>query len=82
MHAVAPSFGNVQPRSFDNIQMDTNPAYAVSTGGTVKIEDNPAYETMTANPGRGEDSSGIKYYEDIIRDQNVKMTQNPAYAVP
>jgi len=62
-------------------QMDTNPAYAVSTAGTVKMEDNTAYQTMTTNPGgRGGGAvSGVDYYDDIIDDQNVKMTQNSAY---
>ena len=68
----------------DNVQMNTNPAYAVSTAGTVKMEDNPAYQTMTTNPGGGGGGAGIggSYYEDIIDDRNVKMTQNPAYTVP
>ena len=67
--------------NLDKVQMDSNPAYAVSTGGAVKMEDNPAYETMTTNSG-GVAGLGIDYYEDIIHDRNVKMTQNPAYAVP
>ena len=66
MHASAPSFGNVPPLSSDKIQMDTNPAYAESTGGIVKMEDNPAYQTMTTNPGGA--GRGIVYYEDIIND--------------
>ena len=65
----------------DKVQMDTNPAYAVSTTGTVKMEDNPAYQTMTTNSGGGAGYE-CNYYEDVIFDQNVKMTQNPAYAVP
>jgi len=81
MHAVAE---NVQlPPVSDNVQMDTNPAYAVSTTGAVKMENNPAYETVATNPvGGGGAGSEVNYYEDIINDQNVKMTQNPAYAVP
>jgi len=82
MHAVAPPHETVRPPLSDKVQMDTNPAYAVSTAGTIKMEDNPAYKTMTANHGgRGEAGSRVSYYEDIINDQNVKMTQNPAYAV-
>ena len=48
------------------------------------MEDNPAYQTMTTNPGGGggggATGSRVNYYEDIINDRNVKMTQNPAYA--
>jgi len=83
MHAVVPPHETVRPSLSDEVQMDTNPAYAVSTAGTIKMEDNPAYQTMTTNPRGGGAVSGVNYYyEDIINDQNVKMTQNPAYAVP
>jgi len=83
MHAVAPPYETVQPSLSDEVQMDTNPAYALSTAGTIKMEDNPAYQTMTSNPGGGGGAgSGVNYYEDIINDRNVKITQNPAYAVP
>ncbi|XP_065912153.1 uncharacterized protein [Dysidea avara] len=81
MHAVGPTHESVQPPLSDEVQMDTNPAYAVSTAGTVKMEGNPAYQTMTTNPGGGVGRE-LYYYEDIINDRNVKMTQNPAYAVP
>jgi len=65
------------------LQMETNPAYAVSIAGTIKMEDNPAYRTMTTNPGGGGGAvSGVYYYDDIIDDRNVKMTQNPAYGIP
>ncbi|XP_065894750.1 mucin-22-like isoform X2 [Dysidea avara] len=83
MHAVGPTHESVQPPLSDEVLMDTNPAYAVSTAGTVKVEDNPAYQTMTTNPGGGGGAGReIYYYEDIINDRNVKMTQNPAYTVP
>jgi len=49
--------------------MDTNPVYAVSTAGTVKMDDNPAYHTMTTNSRSG---FGVYYYENIINDWNVK----------
>ena len=81
MHAVGPTHESVQLPLSDEVQMDTNPAYAVSTAGTVKMEGNPAYQTTTTNPGGGA-GRGLYYYEDIINDRNVKMTQNPAYAVP
>ncbi|XP_065897957.1 uncharacterized protein [Dysidea avara] len=84
MHTVPPTYENVQPPSSDKVQMDTNPAYTVSTVGTIKMEDNPAYQTMTTNPvgGGGGAGSGVNCYEDINVDRKVKMTQNPAYAVP
>jgi len=83
MHAVAPLHETIRPSLSDKVQMDTNPAYAVSTAGTVKMEDNPAYQTMTTNPGGGGGAgSGVNYYEDITDERNVKMTQNPAYAMP
>ena len=83
MHVVGPRRGTVQPPLSDEVQMDTNPAYAISTAGTIKMEDNPAYQTMTTNPGGGGGAgSGVNYYEDVIVDRKVKMTQNPAYAVP
>jgi len=68
MHAVAPPYETVRPSLSDKVQMDTNPAYVVSTAGTVKMEDNPAYQTMTANPGGGGGGagSGVSYYEDIM----------------
>ena len=80
MHADGPTRENVQCPSSDEVQIDTNPAYAASTAGTVKMEDNPAYQTVPTNPG-GEVGSGCIYYEYIIIDSNVKMIQNPAYAV-
>jgi len=67
MHAVAPPHETVRPSLSDKVQMNTNPAYAVSTAGTVKMQDNPAYQTMTTNPGGGGGAvSGVNYYEDIM----------------
>jgi len=67
MHAVAPPHETVRPPLSDVVQMDTNPAYVVSTAGTVKMEDNPAYQTITTNPGGGGGAgSGVIYYEDIM----------------
>ena len=68
MQAAAPPYETLQPpAAFDKEQMDTNPAYSVSTTGTVKMEDNPAYQTMTINPGGGGGAGGgVNYYEDIM----------------
>jgi len=75
------SYNALRPPQSDKVIMDTNPAYAVTSA--INMEDNPAYQTMTTNPGGGGGAgSGVNYYEDIINDRNVKMTQNPAYAVP
>ena len=83
MHIVPPTYENLQPPSSDKVQMDTNPAHTVPTTATIKMDDNPAYQTMTTNPGGGGGAgSGVNYYEDVIVDRKVKMTQNPAYAVP
>ena len=71
----------VRPPQSDEFKMDTNPAYAVTS--TINMEDNPAYQTVITNPGGGGGAgSVVNYYEDIINDRNVEMTQNPAYAVP
>ena len=80
---VAPSgpYDTVRPPQSDKVLMDTNPAYVVTNA--INMEDNPVHQTMTTNPGGGGGTgSGVNYYEDIINDRNVKMTQNPAYAVP
>ena len=76
------SCNTLRPPQSDKVIMVTYPADAVTS--TIKMEDNPAYQTMTTNPGGGGGGagSGVNYYEDIINDRNVKMTQNPAYAVP
>jgi len=79
---VAPSgpYDTVSTPQFDKVRMDANPAYAATS--KIKMEDNPAYQTMTTNPGGGGGAgSGVNYYEHIIDDKNVKMTENPAYAV-
>ena len=78
MSSIPPSYDTVLS---NDVQMDTNPAYEVSAAGTVKMEDDPAYEIMATNFGGGAGSE-FNYYEDVIVDQSVKMTQNPAYAVP
>jgi len=72
MDTVAPPYYET-PSSY-KVKLDANPAYEV-TG----MEDNPSYQT---NPGGEGAGNGVDYYEDIINDRNVKMTQNPAYAVP
>jgi len=76
--ALSGSRDPVRPQQSDKVIMDTNPAYAVTN--EINIEDNPAYQTITT--GGGGAGSGVNYYEDIINERNVTITQNPAYAVP
>ena len=42
---------------------------------------NPAYHTITDDHSKKSEEP-ISYYEEIIRPTEVKMTPNPAYAVP
>ena len=66
----------LQPPPHDEVEIDPNPAYDVA--GKIKMEDNQAYQTTITGGGAG---SGSSYYEDIIDATNLKMTENPAYAV-
>ena len=45
---------------------------------------NPAYHTVTENYKAEPEEESISYYEEVNRSRplDVKMTQNPAYAVP
>ena len=45
---------------------------------------NPAYFTVTDNYKTEPEEEPINYYEEVNRSRplDVKMTQNPAYAVP
>ena len=45
----------------------------------------PAYQEISSHSGRAnvnKPAGDVNYYEDIISDQNIKMTENPSYAVP
>ena len=86
------------PAVSDKVKMETNPAYQVITSHQVKMETNPAYQEMpsdqnrkgpdpayqelSTHSGRANVAGDVSYYEDIIKDQNIKMTENPSYAVP
>ena len=70
----------------DKVKMESNPAYQVLTSDQVKMESNPAYQELSSHSGRTDVSKqkpagNVKYYEDIINDQNIPMTENPSYAV-
>ena len=82
-----PVYDTVQDPVSDKVKMETNPAYQVLTSDQVKMEPNPAYQELSSHSGRANVSKqkpagDVKYYEDIINDQNVNMTENPSYAVP
>ena len=72
----------------DKVKMESNPAYQVLTSDQVKMmESNPAYQELSSHSGRADVSKqkpagNVNYYEDIINDQNIPMTENPSYAVP
>ena len=47
--------------------------------GPTKDTINPAYHTITDDHSKREP---VSYYEEVNRPPEVKMTPNPAYAVP
>ena len=49
------------------------------THGAVNMKDNPAYQTTLERGGTGTE---VKYYSRTSTGQNVKITENPSYAVP
>ena len=71
----------------DHVKMESNPAYQALTSDQVKMESNPAYQELSSHSGRDDVSKqqpagNVNYYEDIINDQNIPMTENPSYALP
>ena len=72
-----------EPAVSDKVKMQSNPAYQVLTSDTVKMQSNPAYGELSSHSGRTNVSKQTPTgYEDVVDDQNVKMTKNPSYAVP
>ena len=75
-----------EPAVSDKVKMQSNPAYQVLTSDTVKMQSNPAYGELSSHSGRTNVSkqtpTGDVNYEDVVDNQNVKMTENPSYAVP
>ena len=64
--------------------VEPNPSYQVLTTDQVEMA---AYQELSSHSGRADVSKqkpagSVDYYEDIINDQNVPMTDNPSYAVP
>ena len=43
---------------------------------------NPAYHTITDDHSKRSTEEPVSYYEDVNRPPEVKMTPNPAYAIP
>ena len=86
--ANIPVYDTVQdPAVSDKVKMEFNPAYQLLTSDQVKMESNPAYEELSSHSGRADVSKqkpagSVNYYEDIINDQIVPMTENPSYAIP
>ena len=81
-----PVYDTVQdPAVFDKVKMETNPAYQEMPSDQNRKGPDPAYQDLSSHSGRANVSKpvgDVNYYEDIIDDQNVKMTENPSYALP
>ena len=70
----------------DPVKVQPNPAYQV-TSDVVKMQSNPAYQELSYHTGgvnvtKQKPVGNVSYYDDIINDQNIKMTENPSYALP
>ena len=69
----------------DKVKMETNPAYQVLSSDQNRKGPDPAYQELSSHSGRAnvsKQAGDVNYYEDIISDQNITMTENPSYAVP
>ena len=83
-----PVYDDVQYPTSVKVKVESNPAYQALTSDQVKMESNPSYQELSPHSGRAANVSKqqpagtVPYYEDIINDQNVTMTNNPSYAVP
>ena len=65
--------------------METNPAYQEMPSNQNRKGSDPAYQELSSHSGRANVSKpagDVNYYEDIISDQNIMMTENPSYAAP
>ena len=66
----------------DKIKMENNPAYQEIPS---RKGPDPSYQDLLSHSARANVSKpagDVNYYEDIINNQNIKMTENPSYAVP
>ena len=69
----------------DKVKMETNPAYKEIPSDQNRKGPDPAYQEISLHSGRANVSKpagDVNYYEEIINDQNITMTENPSYAVP
>ena len=72
------------PAVSDKVKMETNPAYReMPSDQNMKCPD-PAYSDLSSWKSYNvtKPVGDVNHYEDIINDQNIKMTENPSYAVP
>jgi len=53
-------------------------AQKISSHDDIPMDTNPAYKMMTSDSSKEPTSC----YEDVVQPPTVKMTSNPAYAVP
>ena len=70
---------------YKKVKMETNPAYQEMPSDQNRKGPDPAYQEISSHSGRANVSKpagDVNYYENIIDDQNIKMTENPSYAVP
>ena len=75
------------PPVSDKVKMESNPAYQMLTSDQVKMKSNPAYQELSSHSGKADvgkqkPAGSVNYYEDIINDLNIPMTENPSYAIP
>ena len=79
-------YDNVQdPAVSDKVKMETNPAYKELPADQNRKGPDPAYQELSSHSGRANASKpagDVNYYEEIINDQNINMTENPSYAIP
>ena len=70
------------PAVYDEVKMKSNPAYQEMPSDQGP---DPAYQDLPYHSARANVSKpagDVNYYEDIIDDQNIKLTENSSYTVP
>ena len=81
-----PVYDTVQDPVSDKVKMETNPAYQELPSDQPKKGPDPEYQELSfytggASVSKQKPAGDVNYYEDIINDQNITMTENPSYAV-
>jgi len=66
------------------VAMETSVGGKLELHGPTKDTVNPAYHTITDRHIKRSTGEPISYYKEVTKtpDPDVKMTPNPAYAVP